>query len=134
MIMDFVKAFDTQRDALHAKYTQTPPQSYLEIVTDLVTIIHQGLPDSVYYGPDPTRITSIDHGEFQGTLVFVIGAEGYQPSTYWYTMVDYGSCNGCDTLQGIEIDHDDTPEGVSGRATDYVTLALHMLQRMKQME
>lgn len=49
---------------------------------------------------DKERITKIDHGDYQGTLVFVVGAEGYQPYDYWYVKVGYGSCSWCDALEG----------------------------------
>lgn len=72
--------------------------------------------------PDPERIHQIDDGDYQGTLVFVIGAQGYQPSTYWATSVGYGSCSGCDALEdawGYGDQHD--YEGL-------YSLTLHMLQ------
>lgn len=48
-------------------------------------------------------IAIIDHGDYQGTLLFVIPFATYQPSEgeYLMTYVGYGSCSGCDTLQGI---------------------------------
>jgi hypothetical protein len=50
------------------------------------------------------RITEIDNGDYQGTLLFVIPEAGYQPTEYEYliTFVGYGSCSGCDTLQHIQ--------------------------------
>lgn len=59
--------------------------------------------------PHPERIHQIDDGDYQGTLIFVIGAGGYQPSRYWYVKVGYGSCSGCDTLQAIRGYEDDAP-------------------------
>ena len=78
--------------------------------------------------PDPHCIHQIDDGDYQGTLVFVIGAKGYQPSTYWYTKIDYGSCSGCDALEdawGYGDNHD--YEGM-------YSLTLHMLQRAARMK
>ena len=43
-----------------------------------------------YGGPGLERIHRIDDGDYQGTLVFVIGGKGYQLSTYWYVKVSYG--------------------------------------------
>lgn len=51
---------------------------------------------------DPERITEIDHGNYQGTLLYVIGAEGYQPDRFWYVKVGYGSCSGCDELEAVQ--------------------------------
>lgn len=52
----------------------------------------------------PDRITEIDDGDYQGTLIFLIPTANYQPSagSYLMTNVYYGSCSGCDTLQGIQ--------------------------------
>ena len=53
---------------------------------------------------DTTRITKIDDGDYQGTLMFLIPFDTYQPSSsdYLLTFVGYGSCSCCDTLQGIQ--------------------------------
>lgn len=50
---------------------------------------------------DPERITQINHGDYQGTLVFVVGGEGYQPWEHWYVTVGYGSCSSCDVWEAI---------------------------------
>ena len=53
-------------------------------------------------------ITMIDDGDYQGTLLFLIPFNTYQPSAYEYLMthVYYGSCSGCDALQSAQM-HDD---------------------------
>lgn len=50
------------------------------------------------------RIKEIDDGDYQGTLLYLIPEDTYQPnsSEYLMTFVEYGSCSGCDTLQGIQ--------------------------------
>lgn len=49
------------------------------------------------------RITMIDDGDYQGTLLFLIPFKTYPPSEteYLMTYVGYGSCSGCDTLLSI---------------------------------
>lgn len=61
------------------------------------------------YKLDVEQITEIDNGDYQGTLLFLIPFETYQPSEYDYLMtyVGYGSCSGCDTLQAIQDYTDD---------------------------
>lgn len=51
-------------------------------------------------------ITMIDNGDYQGTLLFMMPFDTYQPAEYEYLMtyVGYGSCSGCDTLQRIQLD------------------------------
>lgn len=57
---------------------------------------------------DTSNITKIDNGNYQGTLLFLIPFDTYQPSynEYLMTYVYYGSCSGCDTLQSILISDD----------------------------
>jgi hypothetical protein len=124
MIERFVKRFDAARETLKAKYLAEPPSSYDDIVKDVVGIVSDPEVDS---DPDVDRIVKVDHGDYQGMLLFVIGGSGYQPHSYWVTDVSYGSCSGCDTLQRIN-DMTDRDEA----AGDCVTLALHLVQSMKQ--
>jgi hypothetical protein len=49
------------------------------------------------------KITEVNDGEYQGTLLYLIPALTYQPGAddYLMTHAYYGSCSACDTLQGI---------------------------------
>ena len=53
---------------------------------------------------DAENITVVDNGDYQGTQLFLIPEDTYQPSEseYLMTYVGYGSCSGCDTLQAIQ--------------------------------
>ena len=76
------------------------------------------------------RITEIDDGDYQGTLVYLIPFDTYEPSEsdYLMTYVGYGSCCGCDTLQAIQSWEDAPPteEQVKG----YMALCKDMLTNM----
>lgn len=50
------------------------------------------------------KITEIDNGDYQGTLLWLIPSNTYQPdeTEYLITFANYGSCSGCDTLQSIQ--------------------------------
>ena len=50
------------------------------------------------------KIKEIDDGDYQGTLLYLIPEDTYQPasSEYLMTFVEYGSCSACDTLQEIQ--------------------------------
>lgn len=52
------------------------------------------------------EITEIDNGDYQGTLLFLIPKDCYQPdeAEYLMTFINYGSCTVCDTLQNIHCD------------------------------
>lgn len=129
MIQEFVDKFIAKQNEL---FTEEFPDSYEEIVKAVIDVIN---PEKEYDLPDSNRIHQIDDGDYQGTLLFVIAACGYQPSDYWYVKVDYGSCSGCDTFQEIYFgsgDNDSIP--TKQQAKDYQTLALHIVQDLKKME
>ena len=69
----------------------------------LVQMVVKHILNGEKYLFDDKRITQIDDGDYQGTLLFVIPRKTYQPCSddYLMTYVWYGSCSGCDTLQGI---------------------------------
>lgn len=129
MIKEFIERFETNHATLRARFEQRHPSSYKDIVEAVVRAVA---------GPDPCdspsvdRIHEIDDGEYQGTLVYVIGAAGYQPFEYWYVKVVYGSCGACDTLQAIRLaHHEDKP--TTDQVDQYMTLATHVLQGLKRM-
>lgn len=130
MIPEFVAAWDARKHILRAKFAKKLPKDYKSIVKSVVSILGG---DNSRLCPDPTRVVEIDHGEYQGTLVFVIASEGYQPDTYWYVMVGYGSCSACDTLEGIKDSVDEDGPPTSEQLDDYMTLALHIVQGLKRM-
>lgn len=77
-------------------------------------------------------MTVIDDGDYQGTQIFVIPLDTYQPNVtdYIVTNTYYGSCSGCDTLKSINsYDYDELPN--EEQIEDYMQLALHLLQKCK---
>ena len=129
MIKIAIRRWEKNKDKILAEFKEKHPESYLDIVKTLIKHISKGRCDS--FSPDHNRITEIDHGHYQGTLVYVIGAKGYQPHRYWYTKSGYGSCSSCDTLQSIKDCNNELP--TDWQAKQYQTLALHLLQGLKEM-
>lgn len=133
MIQKFIDRFMANKAGIRASFAAEFPASYGAIVKAVVAAIAS---DDDYGSPDVDRITPIDHGDYQGTLLFIVGAKGYQPSTYWSMKVSYGSCSGCDTLQAIGEDgtyDDGGNKVVSDKQLDeLMTLALHLVQGMKE--
>jgi hypothetical protein len=123
MIEEFVKIWEESKEELRESFLESEPSSYNDIVKRVIELIHAGHGD-----PDPTNIHVIDDGDYQGTLLFIIPAEGYQPSRYWAYKCYYGSCGGCDTFQSIR----DDCGTLEGRIDDYMTLALHVIQGLKE--
>lgn len=131
MEQELVARFDAKReevkDNLRNLIINKNWCDYIDIVKVVIEAVHDG-----YNTPDPERIHEIDDGEYQGTLLFVIPTDSYQPYTYWYVKVDYGSCSGCDTLMAIlEGDFGDT---IDEKVDSLFTLALHIIQGLKRMD
>lgn len=125
MLTEIIEGFDKVRNDLLAKFSQEDfGASYKDLLKLTLEAIVEVSEDE-YNMPDPSKITHINHGDYQGTIVFVIPQNGYQPSTYYLTKVGYGSCSSCDTLQRIQSEED-----ANERGKQYLTLALHMIQRM----
>lgn len=129
MNADFVKSWDKHKDELE-NYFRTTPQcdydSYKKLVIALLNkVINVDLDWDEF---NTEKVHEIDDGNYQGTLVFLVPESRYQPDRYFYTMVWYGSCSYCDTLQSIQ------SENLGGYPTDdqvkdYMALCLNMLQQ-----
>ena len=93
------------------------------------------------YTWDENHITLIDNGDYQGTQLFMIPRDTYQPSSdeYLLTYQYYGSCCGCDTLQGIQWLSDDDGLPSERQIKDFIRNDLHIeltyeqKQRLKYM-
>jgi len=129
MIEEFTKAWFSNLHAMREKFAAKHPDDYKEVVRAVIEMLAASSDE--YEKPDPNRIHEIDDGDYQGTLVYVIGGSGYQPSRYWYVKVGYGSCSGCDTLQGISGYSSDAPN--DQQVSEYMTLALHIVQGLREM-
>ena len=135
MIEEFVKAWDERKGEIEAKFRQEEPQEYKEIVKAVVSILDK----TKEYGiPNANNIHEINDGDYQGTLLYLIPEDTYQPHNYWYVRVWYGSCSGCDTLEAIHStgrwNERDNPEVKEKRIKEYMTLALHIIQQLKSMD
>lgn len=76
---------------------------YSYLVKLIVKHILNSENDTVYKF-NAEEITTIDHGDYQGTLLFLIPRDTYQPGSqdYLLTYIWYGSCSVCDTLLDIQ--------------------------------
>jgi len=107
---------------------------YSDILQNLLEWLSSNLNPSDCYGriPDPKRVTSINHGDYQGTLVFIVASTGYQPNIHFSFKVGYGSCSGCDTLLSINGENGYNDALTESQINDYMSLALHLLQSAKE--
>lgn len=132
MEQELVARFDAKRDEVRNNLVRlVAGKEYCIDYIDIVKIVIEAVHDD-YRTPDPNNIHEIDDGEYQGTLLFVIPQDDYQPLDYWYVKISYGSCSGCDTLQAILSGfYGDT---VEEKADALFILALHIIQGLKRMD
>ena len=127
MIKEFVTRWEENKSKARKAFSEKHPDEYVDIVREVVKALETD--EYAELAPDPNRIHIIDDGGYQGTLLFIIAEKGYQPSKYYSVFVSYGSCSGCDTLQGITEYSDDPP--TDSQVEQYMTLALHIVQGLK---
>lgn len=96
------------------------PDNYKEV---LVAALKSVQSENNKFNPD--AIVEFGGGSYAGTLLYIIPSSEYESDEYWYVKVGYGSCSGCDTLQGI-CDYDDGPPTES-QLTQYAKLGLDIV-------
>lgn len=145
MIDIFVKAWDENNKKLLESFIFKRPLNYQDILERLITeVINPYLENCNSYpeenGLDVSKITVIDDGDYQGTTLYVIPFDKYQPSIEDYVVTHnyYGSCSHCDTFQRIEYFNnlygEPEEEEIEQAAKEFHTLALHILQRFKRLK
>lgn len=80
---------------------------------------------------DTDHITVVDNGNYQGTLLFLIPFDTYQPSEneYLMTYIGYGSCSGCDALQGAQDwDFDSNKKLTETQIRDFMSICLDLIR------
>jgi hypothetical protein len=135
MISSIIEQWENNKSKLE-NYFRTTDQyeycGYKQIVEKLFELCITNADE--HCGFNIERITVIDDGDYQGTKLFIIPKDTYQPSVddYITTHTYYGSCSGCDTLQSIcGYDYGlPTEEQVKL----YMTLALHLVQKLRWLE
>lgn len=135
MIPALLTQWEKNKNNLETYFKTTKQEeysSYEEILKKLFDLCFRETDE--YCGFDLSKMTVIDDGHFQGTQIFIIPKNIYQPSVsdYVTTNTYYGSCSGCDTLQGICYYGDDLP--TDDQVKDYMTISLHLVQKLKWLE
>lgn len=128
MVYIFYKKWDENKDLLKKEIEAIENigyLSYLDLVKMTFSTIYNNREiraEYPYEELDCENITEIDNGDYQGTLVYLIPFNNYQPneSQYLMTYVDYGSCTCCDTLLGITQFEDGRPS--AQQVSDLLTL------------
>lgn len=140
-MLDFIgKKWAKNKDKLRERLANTPQigyDSYLKLLSIALDEIVNDEKVEDWRGRKPLQtkdIVEINFGDYQGTQILVFHKNTYQPdaSETYYTVVEYGSCSGCDTLLAISEYEEGLPS--EGQINDYMTLCLHMLQRIHQFD
>jgi hypothetical protein len=134
MITELIKQWEENKHKLEEYFRTTKQNEYSSYKTIVKKVFEICLPkatDCDNWNLD--RMTVIDDAHYQGTQIFIIPTDTYQPSVNDYVMTNayYGSCSGCDTLQAISSYDDDLPTNV--QVEQYMTLALHLVQKLKRL-
>ena len=106
MIKEFCLAWEKNKDKLEEYFRKARQEeygNYEDLVKLLFDIVINPSIECDHYRFDTENILVIDDGDYQGTQVFILHRDQYQPSVedYVYTNTYYGSCSGCDTLLSI---------------------------------
>lgn len=126
-----IKRWENGKENLRRWFETTPQCEY----NNYSSIVSALIKKCLNYGDCGIRISEefevSDHGDYQGTQIFLLHEDEYQPSAYNYYVFDnyYGSCSVCDTLLGISGYEGGLP--TKEQVDEYMTLCLHMVQRMK---
>lgn len=136
MIKEFSERWNKYKGSLEEYFRNTKQEkydSYCDIVKLLLEkVINQE--ETNGYKFDLNNITIVDDGDYQGTQIFIIPLDTYQPNIEDYVVTNtyYGSCSGCDTLLAINEFSSGLPS--EEQIHDYMMLALHLLQKCKWLE
>lgn len=127
MIKEYVKQWDENKHLLEEWFKNNIPSSYEEIHEKLFELVLKPIDGWSEWNLECKRV--IDDGHYQGTILFVMCPNRYQPSfdDYVFTYVNYGSCSGCDTFESIMCDSREK------QLPQLMELALHMVQCTKQL-
>ena len=139
MIQDFNYDWELGKDELkeyikHHKLEEYA-DDYKSLVKTLFKYVINAERTNDYERYDINDMKVIDDGEYQGTQIFILHKDTYQPTIddYVYTSNGYGSCSGCDTLLNItNYELDELPD--DNQVADLMTLFLHLLQNCEEMK
>ena len=134
MIQEIIKRWDKNKYKLEEYFSTTKQEkycSYEAIIQQIFELVINSDEDS-YERFNINKMTVIDDGYYQGTQIFIIPKDTYQPNIddYLITHTYYGSCSGCDVLEGIRNYSSGLP--TEQQVKEYMILALHLVQKMKR--
>lgn len=105
MIKEFVERWDKYKGDLENYFKNTNQEEYSNY-GDIVKALFKYVinrEETKWHEFDLKSMKVIDDGDYQGTQIFIIPLDVYQPDVNDYVITNtyYGSCSGCDTLLAI---------------------------------
>lgn len=130
MIKEIIMQWEANKHKLE-NWFRTSKRSMCRNYSDIVKAIFTYVIED--YSPDEIHV--IDDGDWQGTQLFLIHRDTYQPEVKDYLITDtyYGSCAGCDALKNI-IDRGERDDINEEQVKELMTLALHLVQKLRPID
>lgn len=122
MNQTIVDRFMEAKPTLREQFANNLPEDYRGIVEAVCRVVVDN------DGPNPDNIQEISSGGYQGEIMFTT-SDRCEWKGFWYVVVAYGSCSCCDTLERIRSFGLDPL--TKSQLDDYMELALHIAQRLK---
>lgn len=132
MVQSIIVQWEQNKDKLREYFKNTKQAEYSDYTSIVKAIFKLVVLEADECNSfDVDKMTVINDGDYQGTQIFLIPKETYQPNAcdYIVTNTYYGSCSGCDTLQGISEYDPELPN--ENQVDEYMALSLHLVQKMK---
>ena len=137
MINSIIEQWDLNNHNLKQYFESTEQREYcdykeiLSLIFELV--VEKVDKDGVSFTIQKENIRTIDDGEYEGTLIYIIPIDRpfIDVSDYLITDNYYGSCSGCDALLSISDCESKKPNEI--QVKEYMTIALHLVQKLRWM-
>lgn len=129
MIQSFVDRFMERKESLREMLSKEHPADYKELVKTVLEILYDK--DDRENSPNIESLVKVSAGGHSGELLFTFSNCQAYDIKFYYLIIDYGSCGGCDTLEAIKNYSSEPP--TKEQLDDYMTLALHIVQRIKEL-
>ncbi len=128
MIQEYIDAFQKNKEKLKEPFSKYEwSHNYPKLLKQTIELtINPELKE--YDKLDTENIVTIDHGDYQGTQIYLIPQDHYQPSVdeYIWTHNYYGSCSGCDAMLAATTATDEKEQ-----IEKLLKIALQQVERMK---
>jgi hypothetical protein len=136
MIREFIERWEKNKHKLEEYFRTTKQEEYDAYSKIVVKLFELVINDSrgngtVEFNFNTEEMTIINNGNYSGTEIFILYNDTCEPdiSDYVVTHNYYGSCSGCDIL--LSISNYDVGFPNDDQVKEYMTLALHLVQRCK---